>query len=379
MLQIPVGFFKPKPASGNVGVIISDNFNRGSLGANWTIVGTPNASIVSNKLQMTGNNAFTDWIEWDGNDFLSEYWTLECDVSVASLGHALGIGMHSISGSDAGNSWEAWLSLNASPTNWNLLVGSSVEASGSATLTYTVGDIVHLKFQRTKNDLTATATNLNDLSTATVTYSGMNVGGFGAQGVYSPGSANPYLLAIGTTVMTVDNFTLSENITTPLPYLIYGDSISSGLNATTTANRWAGMLGVTTVVCAVVGGVVLNAEQSLPETALYQSQKALLMVGGNNTWDATAISKYTNIVNTLVSNGTTVIHLLPTPRNSGDPSTLRSYLISTYPTSYIDTYTPLYGGGSPNLSATYDSGDGVHPNNAGHALIASTITSSPLF
>jgi lysophospholipase L1-like esterase len=61
------------------------------------------------------------------------------------------------------------------------------------------------------------------------------------------------------------------------------------------------------------------------------------------------------------------------PRNTADLSGLRNWIASSYPANdIIDTWTPL-GGGSSRLNSAYDSGDGVHPNDAGHLLIGQII------
>jgi len=92
---------------------------------------------------------------------------------------------------------------------------------------------------------------------------------------------------------------------------------------------------------------------------------------------AAGLSQYSDIRNTLVAAGIQVIHCLATPRNGTNVTPLNSYILSTFTSDLIiDTYTPLWSGSGTSLNAAYDIGDGVHPNNAGMALIAATVNSA---
>jgi len=75
----------------------------------------------------------------------------------------------------------------------------------------------------------------------------------------------------------------------------------------------------------------------------------------------------------LRAGGAKVKYCLPIPRNTADLTPLKNWISTNYPPGdIIDTWTPLLGGVS-SLNTNYDSGDGVHPNDAGHLLISQII------
>jgi len=84
-----------------------------------------------------------------------------------------------------------------------------------------------------------------------------------------------------------------------------------------------------------------------------------------------AVTIRTAIYNTLVSAGVDV-YQGTFPENSEDLSAQQSFLASTYPTKYIDTWTPLLN--PPHgIQDIYNSGDNVHPNDAGNQVIKSVV------
>jgi len=75
----------------------------------------------------------------------------------------------------------------------------------------------------------------------------------------------------------------------------------------------------------------------------------------------------------LQANGVEVKHCLPTPETTTDERALKTWILANYPSQdIIDTWTPLLSG-AYGLNSAYDSGDGVHPNDAGHLLLGQII------
>jgi len=154
-----------------------------------------------------------------------------------------------------------------------------------------------------------------------------------------------------------------------------GDSITHGYNAGSVNGRWSILIGGQSN--AGPGDRSSEVLLRINEIISIQPKKVYLMIGTNDdftTWK----DNYKKIVNKLEVNGIQVIKLCPPPNNNRSMLDFKNYLFGEYPNSTIDTYTPLLGSGS-NLSATYDSGDGTHPNGAGNILIANTIKASPLY
>jgi len=123
-----------------------------------------------------------------------------------------------------------------------------------------------------------------------------------------------------------------------------------------------------------------NSINVLPEILAHQPRTAIVMIGGNdiqfgyptNQWQAA----YSNLVAQLQANGVHVKHCLNPPRSNVNLLPLRDWITANYPASdVIDTWTPLLGAGT-SLNPAYDSGDGVHPNDAGHSLIGNIISTN---
>ena len=102
-----------------------------------------------------------------------------------------------------------------------------------------------------------------------------------------------------------------------------------------------------------------------------------MIIGGNDLLFGVPSSQwqanYANLANTLQANGVKVKHCLPPPRSGTDTRPLKNWIQAHYPASdIIDLFTPMVTG-TYSLNPAYDSGDGTHPNDAGHQVIAQTI------
>jgi lysophospholipase L1-like esterase len=106
------------------------------------------------------------------------------------------------------------------------------------------------------------------------------------------------------------------------------------------------------------------------------------MFGGNDLAFGVTLStlqaNYTAFVNGLTTAGISVFHLLATARTGLDVTPLNNWIKSEWSNTFIDTYTTTWNRteNSTNMNSAYDSGDGTHPNDLGHAVIATTIQSS---
>jgi hypothetical protein len=92
----------------------------------------------------------------------------------------------------------------------------------------------------------------------------------------------------------------------------------------------------------------------------------------SSQWQA----NYSNLGSTLQANGIKVKYCLPPPRSGTDMRPLKNWMQANYPVGdIIDTSTPTLSG-TYSLNPAYDSGDGTHPNDAGHQVLAQTILSN---
>jgi hypothetical protein len=122
-----------------------------------------------------------------------------------------------------------------------------------------------------------------------------------------------------------------------------------------------------------------DAVSLLPEILAHQPGTAILTIGANDLTFGYPASQwqgnYANLVAQLQAHGVKVKHCLPTPETTTDQRALKTWISATYPASdVIDDWTPLVANGY-QLNPAYDNydHDGVHPNDAGHLLIAQTI------
>lgn len=166
-------------------------------------------------------------------------------------------------------------------------------------------------------------------------------------------------------------------------FIILGNSITYGQSATTQAQRYADLVVNKNynIVSGGGGDVTQDVVNRLAEIKLLHPKYALIMIGGNDVFFAYASSTWQNnlkkIRDSLVSYGIIPIHLYPTARTIVDERPLRNFLdtCSKFSTDKkIDLFTAtLKSGTNYALSTEYDSGDGVHPSNAGHTLMAAVI------
>lgn len=153
-----------------------------------------------------------------------------------------------------------------------------------------------------------------------------------------------------------------------------------GQSATIENNRWASQIKGNNIVMgggADTTGLVLVR---VSEIIKLNPKKVLLMIGGNDILyslpSATWQQNLKDIRTALTTAGIEVIHLFPTPRAGA--SQLINFIQNEplFRTDLkIDTNTLLMNGNSDTLAAVYDSGDHLHPNEAGHVKIVEIINS----
>jgi lysophospholipase L1-like esterase len=181
----------------------------------------------------------------------------------------------------------------------------------------------------------------------------------------------------------VDDLSFVIDRRKPARFVVVGDSISEGYDATNYANCFVSVVqsNFTQAVCNDSGSynTTGSSVSLLPEILAYQPGTAVLMIGGNDLQfgypTAQWQSNYSNLVAQLQANGVKVKHCLPTPRSIVDLRPLKTWISANYPAQdIIDTWTPLVTSNS-KLNPAYDNydNDHVHPNDAGHLLIGQII------
>ena len=155
----------------------------------------------------------------------------------------------------------------------------------------------------------------------------------------------------------VDNVSFSIDRRKPARYLLIGDSVSEGYNASAYSNAFISVIqsNFTQAVCNDSGSfnTTSNSVSLLPEILAHKPATAILMIGGNDIQFEYPTSQwqtnYSLLVTQLQTNGVKVKYCLPPPRTGFDLRPLINWITATYPAAdVIDTFTPL-------VSEQYDS------------------------
>jgi lysophospholipase L1-like esterase len=157
----------------------------------------------------------------------------------------------------------------------------------------------------------------------------------------------------------------------------FGDSKTAGLSALSDAARWGNLIGPHFSGINVIGGSGDYTATKLTEMSYLlslQPRNVILNIGRNDlkygiasaTWQA----NYASIVSQLQTAGINVVHLMPIPETQQDQTALTSFINTTYPSANKIDVTSAW------VNATDLSADTIHPNPAGHTLIANTITAN---
>jgi lysophospholipase L1-like esterase len=185
----------------------------------------------------------------------------------------------------------------------------------------------------------------------------------------------------GTVYVESVSFTINHR--KPVRFIVVGASISDGYNASDYAHSYVSIIqsNFSETVCNDSSSYnsTSNSVSVLPEILAHQPGTAILMIGGNDLLFGYPTAQwqlqYSNLVAQLQANGVKVKHCLNTPRNNTDLRPLNNWITNNYPAAdIIDTWTPLLQG-TYMLNPAFDSGDGLHPNDAGHQLIGQIISS----
>lgn len=163
-----------------------------------------------------------------------------------------------------------------------------------------------------------------------------------------------------------------------IEYAIEGDSITFGEAATAEEKRWASQVLGNNLIMGGGADTTAAILSLMPEIKKVNPRKVLIMIGGNDILFGVSSEIWKEnlrkIRNEHVNAGIEVIHLFPSPRAGA--SQLIDFL-KTEPLfrfdMKIDTNTPLMNGDPDKLAVQYDSGDALHPNEAGHAKIAEIV------
>jgi lysophospholipase L1-like esterase len=366
-----------------VGAVVSDDFNRSALGANYVVTSGANVSVSSNQLFFNQTDVnYSRQVYFQPWQTCSDEWTIHWTQRFAALNansRGVGVGLknfQTFGGDDRGyNGLLCGAGADLGKMQIQRYDGSSQVLIGSGpAMSFAPGDIVDCSLTRSGWTLIASATNRANGQSSAVS-SSMN----DAPAAFAPTISRLCFYPLSGAVW-LDDFSFTINHRKPARFIVIGGSSSDGYNASTHERAFVNVIqtNFAETVCndSSCYNTVGDSLNALPEILAQQPGTAILLIGGNDIYFSVPAAQwqqnYSNLVAQLSAAGVKVKHCA-VPRNTADLSGLRNWVGSSYPANdIIDTWTPL-GSGTSRLNSNYDSGDGVHPNDAGHLLIGQII------
>jgi len=374
-----------------IDTILDDDFARSSLGDDYTTEGDADFITDGSSLIVSGGSgSFSDLIKYNAYTSCLEKHTIKLRFLVTtkdSTSYGIGIGVRSINVSDY-RSLLGRIDLSTGPTSGKVMLSTTNNSTSDYTqhvisddaVVFSEGDTLEINIQRVYNIVTITAFNVALPSTIVPATFDFSLGI--SSPIYVPHNTGQFAIHTFGGEQNVTNFFVGSGALKNINILGIGDSITYGLFSETLEQRFLNVLFNSSEKSndSNGGGSDKTAEvlARIDEILLINPKYALLMIGGNDIFFGISNeiyeSNYINIVSILENSGITVVHCLPTPRNSPNEQPLRDFILSQYSSGKIvDTWTALLGDGT-GLNTIYDSGDGTHPNSDGHAKIADQIT-----
>lgn len=380
-----------RPSLTEFGTVFTDSFARAALGGDYTTNGAATWTTDGAKLTTTGGTGVhTMRLQRSYYTCLERHtivieFTMTSAIGATTFG--IGAGVYGTNTFDH-RSYAIQYYMGTGANNGKLICYSAQGVGPTYTTRKTSASALsalqnknyRLTVVRNRETITYTVQNLTDGGSYSDSF------GFSmsyAATVHCPhGGGQFYLNSYGGTI-DITKWEVTGNDYKNVKTLLVGDSITYGIAADLTANRWASNVSeIGTNDYTVSGGPSDNTNEALDrigELLSMNPQYAVMMIGGNDIQRSISSTiyeaNYTSIRNQLKAAGATIIHCLATPRDGTDMTTFNAWISSTFTSdTIINTFTPLADG--TGLDAAYDPGDGVHPNAAGHALIASTITTA---
>ncbi len=364
------------------GDIISDNFNRYGIGANYDTA-FPNVTRTYNGSYLEVNNGagnFNNYITYV-NPTGRNRWTQTIKfvpVNLSGTTYGIGIGLMSSNSFYASDFTIHFILDNSSNKGKMTLYNasnSSVETSGSG-ITFNAGDTLFATVERSDNVITSTFYNqTQNISVGyTYTFSPATAGAF-----QMPNTAKTAIYFFGGN-QKIFNYTFASKETKD-NVVVIGNSITAGYMASTMSKRYASMLFPGRYQYEVSGGPgdrSADVVSKLEEIKLLQPRYAVLNIGVNDAQSGVSTSTFSTniqrIVDTLQNNNITPIIISSCPNNSYNLTPYNdtlSAIATRQSIKYVNTFDSLRNG--TNWKANYTTG-GIHPNDSGHLVIARIIT-----
>jgi lysophospholipase L1-like esterase len=261
--------------------------------------------------------------------------------------------------------------------------GASTWQTGSS-FTVHQNDIIKLTVTFVDSSITFAANNLTTGGSGSINYTNTLIS------AASPISLISNWALIGHSSVSctwqVQDVTISSQTKRNANLIVMGDSKTQGAFATYFGSRFGTRLNSSYPSSVIYASGNAKAADflnlCLDEIGQLNGRQYLLSLGSNDIRGGATLTQlednYSKLVKILEGGGAKVLHIvLPEDSVTGAGvglSAFKQWVATTYTSNYVDVWTPLSTGNV--LKAGYNSGDGVHPNDAANKSIDSLITLS---
>ncbi len=159
--------------------------------------------------------------------------------------------------------------------------------------------------------------------------------------------------------------------------LVVGDSITRGSDANPLTNRWVTKVGF--LALSSPGDTSTEALLLLHEIFNIIKPKRIIFAFGTNDLNIDLWKSNMQLFRSKISQKNIVfIPITPYANSTRDMTSYKNYVSTTFD-KYFDVFSVTKVSLGPNMKSEYNSGDGVHYNNIGHAAIADHILTSQFY
>lgn len=265
---------------------------------------------------------------------------------------------------------------------FNNATTGAVTSAGKMTIAS--GDVTNVIIKQVKDTYIVTWNNVtqNQSISATYTYFLNNITLNPTVVTNRSNTFNYSLTALGGGNHLVDTYVVTNDENVQPDFLFYGDSIINGSGVGTIARRAIDTVASAaqlTVQCIANGGNWVE-DYNINEILAINPKKIVISIGIDNLQGgdsaATVMTKYGTLITALQGNGYVlgtslfITTLRPYVSEANVP-TLNALIRSTYTSSYIELYYPLWSGTGVSMNSAFAATNNLHLNEAGAFLEAS--------
>lgn len=364
-----------------MGTIFTDQFQRSSLGANYSSA-TPTTTVTfPSSLYMNlsgGSTSFSDYIRRDYYTGLNRWEQTAIVMPTTKSGTTYGIAIGVRSSNTAFQpSFIAHFTMNTGAGGINLYRGEGYPTnfieSSAGSLAFSANDYLMLKVSRNDNVMRMVYKNITTGDSITHTYT-YDLAVAGTVQLHNTGRPIMYIMG-GTN--RIYNWTMTST-ERKHNVVIVGNSITAGYDASNVTKRYADVAFGSRDYFEINGGpgdMSAAFVQKVGEVIKHEPTYVLVNIGVNDARNSVSTGTYTtnmqNGLNALVAAGITPVVMSAAPTAGFSTvayNTALQSIATTMGLTYVNIFDTLASG--TDYKPQFDGGEGIHPNDAGHAAIA---------